>query len=125
MTLQLRYLIALLLYFGAMVGLEAVPGEAEALSERFGDKLLHVLAYGVMAVLCSRVVHAPATVRAAFTVGTIALLGMADEAIQSLLPYRNASLQDWWFDIGAAALVATVLLLRARANQPMEPHEKN
>ncbi len=115
----------LLLFFALMVGIGALPGEAESLSARFGDKLLHVLAYGLMAVICFHVPRAGPWPRAAFTLGMIALLGLADEAIQSLLPYRNASLSDWWFDIGTAAVVASALALLSRINPPMESHAKN
>lgn len=115
----------LMLFFALMVGIGALPGEAELLSARFGDKLLHVLAYGLMAAICFHVPRAGSATRAAFTLGMIALLGLADEAIQSLLPYRNASLADWWFDIGTAAIVASVLALRSRINPSMESHAKN
>lgn len=118
-------LAALLLSFALVVGLGAIPGQADALSQQVGDKLLHVLAYGAMAALCFHALQANALLRAVFTVGTIALLGLADESIQSLLPYRNASLRDWWFDIGTAAIVALVLLLRARHTQATESHAKN
>ncbi len=123
--MRVGYLAALLLCFFLMVGLGSVPGEANALSDRYGDKLLHVLAYGAMAVLCFQVPRASPEARAAVTIGMISLLGLADEALQSLLPYRNASLQDWWFDIGTAAVVAFLLMLYARNNQPTDSHEKN
>lgn len=120
-----RLLALLLLFFAFMVGIGALPGEADALSARFGDKLLHVLAYGLMSAICFHIPRAGAGARTGFTLGMIALLGLADEAIQSLLPYRNASLADWWFDIGSAAIVASVLTLLYRLNPSMESHAKN
>ena len=120
-----RLLAFLLLFFALMVALGALPGEAESLSARFGDKLLHALAYGMMATICFYVPRTSAAIRVVFTLGVIALLGLADEAIQSLLPYRNASLSDWWFDIGTAAIVASVLALLSRINPSMESHAKN
>ncbi len=120
-----RLLVALLLFFALMVGIGAIPGEAESLSSRFGDKLLHTLAYGLMAAICFHIPRTRNATRVGFTLGMIALLGLADEAIQSLLPYRNASLADWWFDIGTAAIVASALALLSRINPPMESHAKN
>lgn len=120
-----RLLAVLLLFFAFMVGIGALPGEADSLSARFGDKLLHVLAYGLMAAICFHIPRTGAGTRIGFTLGMIALLGLADEAIQSLLPYRNASLADWWFDIGSAAIVASVLALFYRLNPSMESHAKN
>ncbi len=115
----------LLLFFALMVGIGALPGKAESLSARLGDKLLHMLAYGMMAAACFHVLRTGIAARAAFTLGMIALLGLADESIQSLLPYRNASLSDWWFDIGTAAIVAAALALFSRINPSMESHAKN
>ena len=42
----------------------------------------------------------------------IASLGLIDESIQYFLPYRNASLADWCFDIAAAVVVIFFLGLR-------------
>ena len=125
MTLRTRWLALLAGFFLLMVGLGSIPGEANALSDRYGDKLLHTLAYGFMAGLCFRALVATPLLRALLTVVAIALLGMIDEAIQSLLPYRNASLADWCFDIGSAAIVAALLLLLDRLTTPTESHAKN
>lgn len=125
MALRPWWLALLAVFFLLMVGIGSIPGEADALSARYGDKLLHTLAYGFMTALCFNALLAPPVVRAVATVAVIALLGVADEAIQSHLPYRNASLTDWCFDIGAAALVTAVLLLVGRTNLPTEPHAKN
>ena len=59
------------------------------------------------------------------TIAAIGLLGMIDESLQSLLPYRNASLADWCFDIGAAASVTALLLLIHEPTLPKKPHAKN
>jgi VanZ family protein len=108
-------------FFLLMVSGGTIPGQAELLSARFGDKLLHVLAYALMTLLCFAAVSAPPLHRAAVTLGVIALLGLADEAIQSLLPYRNASLADWCFDIATATLVS-LLLLRTRPSTDPDNH---
>ncbi len=125
MAVRVRWLALLAGFFALMVAVGSVPGEANALSDRFGDKRLHALAYGFMAVLCYCALAARPLWRALFTVAVVALLGVIDESIQSLLPYRNASLTDWCFDIGSAAIVAATLLLLDRIITPLESHAKN
>lgn len=116
------WLLALAGFFVMMIALGSIPGEAQALSDRYGDKLLHTLAYGIMAVLCHRALRASMATRLVLTIAVIALLGLLDETLQSLLPYRNASLLDWCFDIGAAAIVAALLALHAHFFQATRPH---
>ncbi len=115
------WLFALVGFFLLMVILGSIPGEARALSDQYGDKLLHTLAYGFMALLCHRALQAPRMLRGLLTVGVIALLGLLDESLQSLLPYRNASVLDWCFDIGAATLMAVLLSLHIHFFQVDEP----
>ncbi len=122
MAWRWRWLLILGTFFLLMLTIGAVPGEADALSSRYGDKLLHALAYGFMALLCHQAIQAEPWLRGLLTVGLIALLGLADESLQSLLPYRNASAIDWCFDIAAAMIVAVLLALTARFVQPAETH---
>ena len=127
-TLPLRWrrgwLLALAGFFVLMVALGSVPGEAQALSDRYGDKLLHSLAYGLMTLLCLRAIQAAPMLRLLLAIGIIALLGLFDEILQSLLPYRNASALDWCFDVGAAAIVAVLFTLHAHFFQALRsrPH---
>ncbi len=121
MSVRPAWLAALALFFAAMVAFGSLPGRADLLSAHFGDRLLHVLAYAFMTLLVFAAIAAPPLHRAAVTVGGIALLGLADEAIQSLLPYRKASVVDWCFDIGTAALV-TLMLMRARLTPDPDTH---
>ncbi len=116
------WLCALAIFFVAMIALGSVPGQAQALSDRYGDKLLHTLAYGFMTLLCHRALLAPPRLRLLVTIAAIALLGLLDESLQSLLPYRNASASDWCFDIGAATIVAALLALHAHFFQAGRPH---
>jgi len=109
MQIRLPWLASLLLLFALMVLLGSVPGQAESLSERFGDKLLHLLAYTALSVLCYQSWRVARSRRVMLTISLIALLGLIDEAIQAALPYRQASLSDWGFDLLAAVL--TVLAL--------------
>ncbi len=121
MSVRPLWLGLLASFFVLMVAAGSVPGQADLLSARFGDKLLHVLAYTAMTLLCFAAVSAPPLHRAAITLGSIALLGLADEAIQSLLPYRNASLVDWCFDVATASLVL-LLLLRSGPSTHSDTH---
>ena len=125
MSLRARWLASLAGFFLLMIGIGSIPGEANSLSDRFGDKWLHTLAYGFMSLLCFHALVARPLMRVLFTVATIALLGIIDESIQSFLPYRNASITDWCFDIGSAAIVATTLMLLDRLTSSTESHAKN
>jgi VanZ family protein len=103
----------LLTFFIIMLAAGAIPGSANALSDRFGDKLLHLLAYGFMAALCFQSLRGRRLIQSITSLLIIALLGLIDELVQSLLPYRNASLIDWCFDIAAAIAVITFMNLFA------------
>ncbi len=115
------WLFALAGFFVMVVALGSIPGEAQALSDRYGDKLLHSLAYGFMTLLCLRALQAPSALRLFLAVGIIALLGLFDESLQSLLPYRNASAIDWCFDVAAAAIVAVLFTLHTHFFQVDRP----
>lgn len=115
------WLWAALIFFLLMISLGAIPGEAQALSDRVGDKFLHTLAYGFIAALLFRAALGSASYKAAIAIGITALLGLLDETLQRFLPYRNASLADWCFDTGAALIVVLVLLCLQR--QPSQRHQ--
>ncbi len=108
------WLVSALLFFLLMIGLGAIPGQANALSERFGDKLLHTLAYGFLCLLCYRGLHGSPRQRYAGSLCIVALLGLFDEGVQHFLPYRNTSLLDWCFDVGAALMVICFIALQKR-----------
>ena len=109
MQIRICWLASLLVLFALMVLLGSVPGQAESLSDRFGDKFLHMLAYTALSTLCYQSWRTSRSRRVALTVGCIALLGLIDESVQALLPYRQASLADWGVDLLAAALTVFVL----------------
>ena len=128
--MQLRWtpLFFLAAFFLSMVAIGSMPGEANALSSRFGDKPLHAAAYGLISVLAHWSLMGSRHARAIASVILVGLLGLLDESIQQLLPYRNASLSDWCFDIAAAIAVASFFWLReshsARTIHPETSHEK-
>lgn len=107
--------------FALMMLLGAIPGEAQALSDAVGDKLLHLSAYSLLTFLLFGGMRGSITNRAMRTVMMIGLLGGIDEAIQSFMPYRNANLTDWAFDMLAGGLTLTILILltsnRVRSHQ--------
>ena len=111
MQLRPLWMCLLLAFFISMLAAGAIPGSANTLSDRFGDKLLHLLAYGFMAALCFQSLQGRRLTHSLISLLIIALLGLIDEFVQSLLPYRNASLLDWCFDIAAAIVVITFMNL--------------
>ena len=62
-------------FFILLLATGAIPGAADTLSQRYGDKLLHTLAYGFMSMLYFHAYQGKKLVRASATVITIALLG--------------------------------------------------
>ena len=125
MAIRLRYLALLLIVFALMILLGALPGQADALSARFGDKSLHMIAYICFSVLCYRVWNVPRRQRILLTIVMIALLGLIDEGIQAALPYRNASLVDWCFDLLAALIAVIGLWLQESLSPLQNAHAKN
>jgi len=113
MMVQVRpaRMILLLIFFSAMIMLGAIPGSASALSSGVGDKTMHLLAYAFMTALCFRAIKGTRLAQSLISLLIIALLGLLDESLQSLLPYRNASLLDWCFDMAAAGTVIFILNL--------------
>lgn len=105
-------LYLLLLFFVIMISIGSVPGQATHLSAHVGDKLLHFMAYGLMTILSFLSISGSRIIRILFSLLLIASLGLIDEGIQYFLPYRNASLTDWCFDIAAAVVVTFFLGLR-------------
>lgn len=125
MAIRLRYLASLLIVFALMIALGALPGQADALSARFGDKPLHLIAYICFSVLCYRVWIVPRRQRIVLTVAMIAALGLIDEGIQAALPYRNASVIDWCFDLLAALITVGGLSLQESLFPLQNAHAKN
>jgi len=111
MRLRPLWMCLLLVFFIAMLAVSSIPGNANTLSDRFGDKLLHLLAYGFMAALCFQSLRGQRIEQSLISLLIIALFGLIDELVQSLLPYRNASLLDWCFDIAAGITVITFMNL--------------
>jgi VanZ family protein len=125
MAIRIRYLVGLLIFFALMILLGSLPGQADALSLRFGDKPLHLIVYMCFSLLCYRIWITPRRQRILLTIGLIALLGLIDEAIQAFLPYRNASVVDWCFDLLAALVTVGGLWLQESLSSFQNSHAKN
>lgn len=94
------------LFFVVLVTVGNLPGLAADMSDVFGDKRLHLVAYAVLTGLIYLSVNRrPALV----ALLAVTALGVVDETIQSLFPYRQAELLDLLADILAAG--ATVISL--------------
>lgn len=112
-------------FFLLMLAIGAIPGEAQALSDAFGDKLLHLCAYSFLTCLLFGGLSGSIADRAWRTIMTIGLLGGLDEAIQSFMPYRNASTVDLALDMLAASLTVMALILvdsSRRRSYQSSPH---
>ena len=106
-------------FFLLMLAIGAVPGEAQALSDTFGDKLLHLVAYSFLTCLLFGGLSGAIAVRAWRTIMAIGLLGGLDEAIQSFMPYRNASTTDLALDMLAATLTIIALVFVTGSGRPV------
>jgi VanZ family protein len=106
--------MAAALFFSLMIAIGAIPGEARTLSALIDDKLLHFAAYGFQSGLVFQSLTGSVPGRALRTLLLIAVLGALDEILQSFMPYRNADILDWLFDVLAALwTIALLLVLRA------------
>ena len=94
------------LFFLVLVTVGNLPGLAADMSDAFGDKRLHLVAYAVLTGLIYLSVNRRPALVAMLAVSA---LGVVDETIQSFFPYRQAELLDLLADILAAG--ATVISL--------------
>lgn len=93
-------------FFAVLVTVGNLPGLAADMSDAFGDKRLHLAAYAFLTGL----VYVSVNRRPALVAMLAAIaMGLVDESIQSLFPYRQAELLDLLADISAAG--ATVISL--------------
>lgn len=116
-----RYcLLAALAFFVLMVAIGAVPGKAQEISSLMYDKLLHFIAYAFLSLLLYAGLRGHPAIRALHTLLAAAALGGLDEAIQSLVTYRDASWADWQTDVIASMSCIAVLSFLA-ARTPHEP----
>jgi VanZ family protein len=104
-----------MLYAGAIFFLSAQSHPEEKLPlfllRDVSDKILHVVEYGILSLLCYRAFRwsaGPAVARQAVVLAivTASVYGLTDEVHQAFVPLREASWQDWLADTIGAVLGA-------------------
>jgi VanZ family protein len=103
------------LYAGAIFFLSAQSHPEDKLPlfllRDVSDKILHVVEYGILSLLCYRAFRwaaGPAVARQAVVLAivTASVYGLTDEVHQAFVPLREASWQDWLADTIGAVLGA-------------------
>ncbi len=115
--IQWPWLAIAIVFFLFMIALGSLPGNAQALTEKINDKILHFLAYSLLTILIYLSLSTTQLRKFTLTLSIIAILAMTDELIQSTMAFRNASLYDLSIDILAASLIASCLSLLTKKNR--------
>lgn len=110
---RLRLYAAWTLY-AAVLMLGSLPGARQEVGHFLPGVILHLATYSAIAFLLYTGMQASPAGRAIRTVGWIALMGAADELVQSFLPYRTGAVSDWAIDVTAGVVVSTVLWSMSR-----------
>ena len=105
------YLIAAISLFILMLALGSYPGNAQALTEKINDKILHFLAYSLLTALIYLSLNSTKREKFFITLCIMFTLSLTDEYIQSMLSFRTASLLDLSVDLLAAGLMTSCLSL--------------
>lgn len=117
-TIQSRwmwYWLPVIAYASLIFYLSSLPHPEEDLPkflfEKLGDKLLHVIEYAVLALLCYRAFRWAAVPRVAqqavlLAIVTASFYGMTDEVHQAFVPFRESSWLDWVADTAGAVIGA-------------------
>lgn len=105
------YLIAAITLFILMLALGSYPGNAQALTEKINDKILHFLAYSLLTALIYLSLNSTKREKFFITLCIMFALSLTDEYIQSMLSFRTASLLDLSIDLLAAGLMTSCLSL--------------
>ena len=110
------YLIAAISLFILMLALGSYPGNAQALTEKINDKILHFLAYSLLTALIYLSLNSTKREKFFITLCIMFALSLTDEYIQSMLSFRTASLLDLSVDLLAAGLMTSCLSLLTITN---------
>lgn len=117
-TIQSRwiwYWLPVVAYASLIFYLSSLPHPEEDLPkflfEKIGDKLLHLIEYAVLAILCYRAFRRAAGPRVAqqavmFAILAASFYGMTDEVHQAFVPLRESSWLDWIADTAGAVIGA-------------------
>lgn len=115
---RVSLLCLVLLVAGIFIG-GAEPG-AGSLFPAPWDKVVHVLAYGTMAVLAGMAFPGRAL---PFVVLIVASIGAADEIHQIFLPGRQAGVDDWLADLAGSLLFIPILMVLRKTLYDSAPSE--
>lgn len=107
---KLRLRIAFLLYLAVLV-FGSIPGARAELGQLAPGLLLHLLTYGLIALLLFCGADGRAWSKACKAVFIVAAMGAIDEYVQSFFSYRTASFMDWVVDVNAALFTSAMLSL--------------
>lgn len=103
-----EFYLAFLLYLTVLV-LGSVPGARAEVGEVASGLVLHVLTYCTITLLLFRGGNGNPWQKAVRAFLIVVFMGAGDEALQSLFPYRTASVTDWLVDICAAFFTCVFL----------------
>lgn len=101
---------AFLLYAAVIVG-GSIPGARAEVGELASGLTLHLTTYSVITLLLFCGAQGSAWHKACKSFLLLAAMGAFDECVQSLFPYRGASLVDWFVDLNAGLFTTAVLWL--------------
>ena len=98
--------------------------------ERLGDKLLHVLEYGVLAALCYRAFRhawygATALTALALAIVAATVYGISDEVHQAFVPSRTSDLWDVAADLAGACVGSLLWFLGESRPSRSRPMSRN
>jgi VanZ family protein len=105
---KLRLRLAMLMYAAILV-MGSIPGARAEIGRYATGIVLHSIAYAALAFLIFTGSTGSAARRALKAMLSVALMGAADELVQTLFPYRGAALGDWMVDCISAALTSAAL----------------
>jgi VanZ family protein len=98
---------ALALYF-AVILLGSIPGARAEIGMVASGLVLHFFTYSLIALLIACGTRGNAARKALKAFVIVALMGALDEFLQSFLPYRRGALLDWYVDMSAGFLTASL-----------------
>ena len=128
-----RYWMPLVLYTGAIFYFSAQSHPEDQLPsfvfEEASDKVLHLVAYGILSLLCYRAFRwaaGPAVARQAFVLAilTASFYGITDEVHQAFVPFRESSWEDWLADTIGAVIGALSWRFLDRNNPPLAKRDE-
>jgi VanZ family protein len=93
----------------AIVIMGSIPGARAELGHYASGGVLHSLAYSALTLLWFTGSSGRPASRVLKAMLAVAAMGAFDELVQSLFPYRGASIGDWLVDCSAAAVTCALL----------------